>query len=314
MKKNILNALIVLLFALMICSDVSANSKQTGALFLNLPAGAASTGMGEAYSSIAKGVSAVFWNPAGLSDNTEQEIMFMHNSYISDVNQEYLAYCKYIKVLGGTLGADINFMDYGSFDKTMIMTSTTYSNAGSFSAKDYAISLAYSRKNDQAFKFGAAIKYLKSKIDSSKTSSFALDIGTLYEFDAADYPLNLAFTVRNLGTDIKFDTYKEKLPLTFKTGISAELKINENFTIYPSIDNVFTKYEDYYVSIGTEVKFQNAYFLRVGYNSLYDAGSGLSFGLGAQIGKAKVDYAFINYGDLKNSHRFSVNYKFSVSK
>ncbi len=302
--------LIIVLFLLSFTVKLQANNKTITGLFLNLPIGAAAAGMGEAYSSVARGISSLYWNPAGLSENKNKEIMFMHNDYIKDVTQEYIGYCHYIKKFKGSLAFDFNIVDNGNFDRTLIENATTYSAAGSFSAKDYVAGFTYSKTSEDAFRFGISVKYIKSKIADATASAFACDFGTLFLFDAAGYPLSLAFTLKNLGSDLRYDKMAEEIPLTFKAGISSDIILTKNISIVPALDYVHTKFEDYYFAIGAELNFYKNYSARLGYNDLYDAGDGLTLGFGAKFKKLGVDYAFVNYDDLKSTHRLSINYKF----
>ena len=72
------------------------------------------------------------------------------------------------------------------------------------------------------------------------------------------------------------------------------------------------------LNVGAEFSFMDFFLLRGGYNSLFlkDAEGGLSFGAGVNskmlLSTAIVnfDYAFRDFGKLKNVHSFSVGIKF----
>jgi len=50
--------------------------------------------------------------------------------------------------------------------------------------------------------------------------------------------------------------------------------------------------------------------LRAGYRTGQDIGSGMSAEVGLRIGKIDLDYAYVPYGDLGNTHRISLEIKF----
>ncbi|GAG58644.1 unnamed protein product, partial [marine sediment metagenome] len=55
----------------------------------------------------------------------------------------------------------------------------------------------------------------------------------------------------------------------------------------------------------------NIMALRVGYRTgPADEGSGLTVGAGFRAGRILLDYAFVPYGDLGNTHRISLGMKF----
>jgi len=50
--------------------------------------------------------------------------------------------------------------------------------------------------------------------------------------------------------------------------------------------------------------------LRVGYKTNQDVGSGITAGIGFKMGKVSIDYGYVPYGDLGNTHRISLGIKF----
>jgi long-subunit fatty acid transport protein len=58
----------------------------TGANGIKLSAGARPEGMGGAFVGVADDISAIFWNPAGLSMLGSQEGSFMHTAYLAETS------------------------------------------------------------------------------------------------------------------------------------------------------------------------------------------------------------------------------------
>ena len=48
-------------------------------------------GRGEAGISSVKGVSAMFWNPAGLAELEDHEFLFSHNAWIADISMNAIS-------------------------------------------------------------------------------------------------------------------------------------------------------------------------------------------------------------------------------
>jgi tetratricopeptide (TPR) repeat protein len=64
-----------------------------------------------------------------------------------------------------------------------------------------------------------------------------------------------------------------------------------------------------------EADYNGKYYLRLGYNLRmqkvgFDGLYGPSAGLGLSLGPLRLDYAFIPYGDMGNSHQFGLAYRF----
>src|SRR6202041_1064947 len=60
--------------------------------FLQIGAGARSLGMGEAYTAVADGPDAVYWNPAGLSRMTRPEATYAITSLPAGIAHDYFAF------------------------------------------------------------------------------------------------------------------------------------------------------------------------------------------------------------------------------
>ncbi|MCD4813847.1 UPF0164 family protein [bacterium] len=77
--------------------------------FLQLGAGPRAYGMGEAFTGLADDVTALSWNPSGLSQIQDIQILFMHNQWISNLRQEYLAGT--YPVFGGCAAAQVSYLN-----------------------------------------------------------------------------------------------------------------------------------------------------------------------------------------------------------
>jgi hypothetical protein len=114
--------------------------------FLKLSQGARPAGMGEAFVGVADDVTAIYWNAAGLSQLSRNQICLMHTAWLQDVNYEYAAYALPISGFG-SLGLDIIYLNAGQIFKTTEDAGGNYllttDKAG---ASDFRVSLAYAKK------------------------------------------------------------------------------------------------------------------------------------------------------------------------
>jgi len=306
MKKIILMIAVLQLF---FCGIVSAEKTSITGLFLSVPIGAKPTALGGAYTALADGVYGLYWNPAGIAKTSKTEILFAHNNYLMDVNHQYLGITHKLKNKHN-LGFAINILDNGDFDGTLITDATNHLNTGNFTAKDYALNFSYAVDWRNYGSFGGSVKYINSKIKDSKATAVAFDVGWQLMREIKETPITIGFVVSNIGTKMKYISEKESLPLTGKLGVSSRFDATENLCIIPTIDNVLMTNDKYRINAGVDFEFYKNYSLRAGYNDFNELSSGITLGFGATFSKLTVDYSYSDFGDLKNSHVFSVLYKF----
>ena len=60
------------------------------AQFLKIGVGGRASALGDAFVAIANDASALYWNPAGLSQFQSNEIFFSHNEWVVDINHDFL--------------------------------------------------------------------------------------------------------------------------------------------------------------------------------------------------------------------------------
>ena len=64
-----------------------------------------------------------------------------------------------------------------------------------------------------------------------------------------------------------------------------------------------------YGGIGVEYSYQDLVFVRGGTRLFHDT-AGLSLGLGFKWSMISVDYAYVNYGILEETHQFGLSFNF----
>lgn len=284
-----------------------SNAQETSsAQFLKLGAGARAAAMADAFSSVADDVTAAYWNPAGLTRLHESQIALMQNSALLDTNYQYL---------GGAFAGErrsyalsIYRMDYGSIER--------YSNNpgdpqdGTFTAGSLAGSFSMGMKMTEDFDLGFSAKFIQESIESESASSFAGDFGALYRMGETGFGLS----VQNVGPGLKFVQEKGDLPQTVRAGVNHKFFENNllvAFDVSKPNDNDAT------LHTAAEYHINPMFTLRGGYqatpgNSLDVGGlTGLTAGVGLNVNSFSFDYAFVPYGDLGSTHRFSVLFKFS---
>jgi hypothetical protein len=301
--------IIIALFFLLVTGYVYSSDGGSSATFLRMGGGAKGSSMGEAYSAVTESADSIYYNPASMVF-AKSSLSFNHMAYIESTYYDTLYYSKKVNEKSA-FGAGVQYFSYGSVDET----DPSGTKVGSYSPKDMALTFAYSLKINSKYSIldnggvGLSLKYINTKVKDS-ASAFAADIGFITPVMKEKF--RAAFVVQNLGTKMKFDEEKEKLPLVFKTGFSYT-PLKELLT---SLDFVFPNDSDFYFSVGSAYRkkfdFMNL-VLRAGYNGVnknVEGFSGFNFGLGFEFNKLSVDYSFMPYGDMGSGHRIGFSFAF----
>jgi len=293
------------------------NTGTTGATFLKIEAGARPVAMGGAFVAVADDANTTYWNPAGLAQLEEREITAMHNEWLEDIRYEFLGYAQPIKSEGRAQGFGVSVMCL-YMSGLEERTTETIEPEGTFGAYDIAVAGAYACEVGKGVSIGTNVKLIHQRIENETAWSGAIDLGLLYRLPGPRGGLQLGFAVQNIGPGIKFVKESDPLPLNIKAGIAKSLELRQiksklilALDVNAPIDNVPNGH------FGAEFvykKIENIELAaRVGYktNTISDlnALSGLSAGVGFVWKRMGIDYVWVPYGDLGNTHRISLTIK-----
>ncbi|MFH1958040.1 MAG: PorV/PorQ family protein [bacterium] len=284
--------------------------------FLKIGIGARAVGMGGAFSAISDDVSSVYWNPAGLGQLTRKEASFMHNEWVEGISYDYIGYAHPLKPGDkGVFGGSLYYLTAGSIQG--------YDSGGGvlqeYTADDTAAVFSYGRKltgkrfkmPDRGLYAGANLKLINKRLAMKSAFGIAIDAGALYKpgWSLLDGNLQFAGVLQNIGTGLKFDEKNDPFPFNFKIGSAYNRILFDNgFTF--ALDLNVPSDNDVSLNLGAEYVFWNLISLRCGYKSRADLDKGVRFGAGFEVEDMRVDYAFIPFGVLGNTHRFSIGIKF----
>ncbi len=322
----------------------------TAANFLEIGYGSAGIAMGDAYSSMAEDISAVYWNPAGLAFMKHGEAHFAQQPWIVDINTSFAGAGMVIPSFG-TLALGIIYIDHGDMDVTTVDEPTGTGEV--FSASEYAFSLSYARKITDWFGFGATAKYVGSTIRHMTAKSIAMDLGVRLNTsffsptgDRAD-GMRIGMSISNYGTRMKYDgldllysidiepdkdgNYSDvpgkfepqewELPLIFRLGFSVNAIKTENSRVTVAFDALHPNNNAESVNIGGEYELNiptaGKFFVRGGYKALFldESEYGAAFGFGYQKYllnnlSIKLDYAYRDVGLLGKVSCYSLGFTF----
>ncbi len=297
-------------FTLYTVNEVFASGTgTTGAQFLKLSPSARAAGMGEAYSALAGDSHALFYNPAGIARVEDGEVSLTYYRYFQGIN--------YGSIAGvfprGERAFGIGIKHLGVTDipkRSAIDVDDPEGDdgpQGTFGAKDTALTLSYAMPVLNRLNIGASLRCIYQSIDKESAFSVMGDIGTHY---SVNQRLSLALNIQNIGIGIKFKDESDPLPLNLKLGASYKLL---NSLIVACDINAYVVDRLFYASWGGEY-WVGRIGLRAGYKYGYDTESmgasvGLSAGLGLRLNGIGIDYAFVPFGRLGDTHQISISLK-----
>ena len=325
MKKIILYSLTA--FLLLFITKINAQPERstskvgtTAAQFLKIGAGARAIGMGGAYTGLSNDIYAIYYNPAGIANiNQSAEVAFNHANWLADISYDYAAAS--INVPGmGVLFCSLTSL---GVPQDKVRTFAYPEGDGRYwDASSLAIGVGFARQLTDRFSVGFQLKYVRESIWNSSANGFALDVGTYYKT-----PFNglvIGASVTNFGSkmqldgrDILFNTDPNgntntgpnnvlskyqmdsyDMPLTFRIGLGMDIVKSRYIRVTGDIDAIHPNDNTEYVNSGVELAFNEMFFLRAGYKSLFmrDAEGGLTLGAGINYDFTSALSVFINYG------------------
>ncbi|MBI4351919.1 MAG: PorV/PorQ family protein [Elusimicrobia bacterium] len=276
----------------------------TGAAFLKVGVGARELALGSAASVLTEGANAANWNPGKLAGVKEKSLSASYNMLFIDESQGALAYATPLSGGKEVVGVGINYLTVSDIEKR---ASDTDAADSKFSNNNMAFTLSYARPEvAPGLALGANLKYISQKLDTTEDKAVALDLGSSYKLGGS---WTAAFVVQNLGSTIGPD----KLPLTLKTG-AARSFLDGKLAAGTEL-NWLANDERFYASLGAEYLLNKNFAFRAGYqfgHSADDLGGlvGLGAGLGLKFDRFALDYAYVPFGDLGDTHRMTLGFNF----
>lgn len=295
--------LFIIMSLIVTSGSVYAQDKYTGitsANFLKLDVGARQAAMAGAFGSVADDVYAINYNPAGLVQAGTISLTAMHNQRFQSIKYEYLAYAQKVW-WGGVIGGSLGYFHMGDIKGSLVGNKP----APDFTASDSCLTLSYTHPWSNRFSIGTNLKIIYEKIESEDAATVAFDLGTFYKTPIDN--LSFGLCLQNLGSGLKFIRDKSDLPMNLKAGASVKL-LDEHLLMAleanKSIDN------NVHLRFGLEYWLIDAFALRAGYRTDLDIGSGFSGGVGLKVLNYQIDYGFVPYGKLGDTHRISLSMEF----
>ena len=300
----------------------------SAANWLKIDNGVRGIGMGGSQVASGRGLSGVYYNPSSIAFIESSEVFYSKSNYLAGITHNTLGYGTRLSPTD-YFAVHLFYLDSGDMEVTT--ESSPDGTLENFNVTNLSLRLAYGRRLTDRLRVGGSLKYIREEIFTAYMQSFVFDLGS--NFDTGIYGLVLGMSVCNFGPEVQFHgeglevvvadttardgklskiTQKFSVPLIFRLGLQKDIiggQEGDPQRLTFSIDGINPIDYTVYGAVGLEYSWRNIAFLRGG-TRLYHDTAGFSIGGGLKWSMFTVDYAYVNYGVLKNTQQFGISLDF----
>ena len=282
-------------------------AEPTGFAFLEVPAGARASGLDGAYASIAEGIDAAFWNPAGLAATQGVQVTASHYEFLDQLRHAQFGVAG--RLFGGGMAATVRAM----YSEPITERDALGNDVGTFGSHDLEFALSYGRALGGHTRLGGSAQVVRERIAEFSATTWALGGGATWD-PAAVPRMRFSASVHNIGPAGAYEMDGAKgqpvpLPEALQAGVSYGTE-PRGIQLRGSLEGRFTRGRAGIGMLGAELTHESGAALRAGLR-VNDESNDFSVGVGYSTRGLHLDYAFVPYRlDLGDTHRFSITTQF----
>jgi len=324
---------LVFIFSIVLSQEIDPPEAVTkvatcAANWLKIESGVKGISMGGSQVASGSGISGIFYNPASIAFTKSSEVYYSKSYYLAGISHNTLGYVTQISS-SDYLGLYLFYLDSGEMEVTTVISPD--GTGEMFNVLDLSVRFLYGKQLTDRLRIGAAIKYFREDIYTAQMQSLVIDLGS--NFDTGMYGFILGMSVSNFGPEVQYEgdaldvtvdddiavagklskiTNKFPVPLTFRIGLSNDVIGGGEESVHRltfSADAINPIDYTVYGGVGFEYSWRDIAFVRGG-TRLYHDTAGISLGGGLKWNMFAVDYAYVNYGILEETHQFGISLKF----
>ncbi|HET6347635.1 MAG TPA: PorV/PorQ family protein [Candidatus Krumholzibacteria bacterium] len=258
-------------------------------------ASARSVGLGGAFVAAADDPLGVVWNPAGLTQSSQNEVHFETARYFENTSINGLSFVVPASHLP-TVGISMLSLSSGGFERTDELNTSL----GTFNARNMAFLISASKSLTERLSVGTNLKIVNEQIEDFKSSGVGVDLGGLYSVTPR---VRLGLSFLNVGgPSLKPRDISETYPLEVRGGVAVSFLSGRGLL---SLEADHRNGPGTSLHAGTEMWFMDSFGLRAGYDDT-DPTGGFSYRLNQQM---QFDYG-MNDHELGLVHYIAISYRF----
>ncbi|MEO8577913.1 MAG: PorV/PorQ family protein [Gemmatimonadales bacterium] len=286
--------------ATMPAGAAAQGSSSDGALFLLLPVGAQTVGMGQATVAERLGSESIWSNPAAIAREEKREAAIHHSETIA-ARGDVITLVVPRKHLGA-FAVSINVLDFGNQQ----ITDPGGTPIGIVLPRNILFAGTFGAALGKRLGLGVTYKRLQYRVDCSgqcanvstfSATSSAVDFGAQYEVPG-DSSIRIGVAVRNIGTKLQVNDREQAdpLPTRVEAGLSYQVpflaKYVSDIGLRIAGDVIGTETaDDVSARVGVDLTYQKNVHLRGGYIANDTDGAKAAVGFGLGTGRLLFDIA-----------------------
>ena len=284
----------------------------TAVPFLQIEPDSRGAAMGNTGVAIADNAAALFWNPAGLAFQTDNQASITHSNWLAnfqvdDLFYDYLVGKYYVEGLG-TVGAHLTYLNFGEQIQTNEDSPDIISK---FNSYELAFGLSYGFQMNENLGLGTSLRLIYSSLASGTSvsqqkvnpgSSVAVDLAMLYKSDPFDLGGNqghfsAGLNLSNLGPGIQYtdNAQKDPLPTLLRFGIALDYNLDpqgyNRITIASDVSKIMARKEAIEVQSGDSVRTEYRMISPV--KALFESWGPLERNIGTEVVELSVMEQFM---------------------
>ena len=175
----------------------------TSGEFLLLGAGARGAALGGAFAALTQDVTALYYNPAGLSQMARPQAMVSTYSYVANTRYSWVGIG--LPMSGGARAVGVSVGTFGFSDQPVYTLEDPDGTGETYSVAETFLGLTYSQNFSDRFSAGFTAKMISDHLGSTSATGFAIDFGTNFHAMVGERPIRAAFVIDNLGSNLRHD-------------------------------------------------------------------------------------------------------------
>ena len=284
---------------------------QEGALFLLLPVGARSVGLGQAVVADRSGSESVWWNPAAIGAATRREAAIHHSQSVAGTGDAVTIVVP--SSLLGVLALSVNIFDYGE-QQSNPETFPSDDGGGTIIPRSFVYAATYATTLGSYVTAGLTYKLIQFRIDCTgpcpdnatfSATTSGLDLGAQFMIKRS-FPLIIGVAARNvvgLKLQVNDSPQSDAIPRRLQVGVQYRLEVPPKFAPETAVRLGFDVADEVEIRgpvprFGADVAFRDRFHIRAGYafEATRSEAGGPSIGLGLTAGNLVFDVARVLAG------------------
>lgn len=296
--------------ALPVAGRAQTGVAQEGALFLLLPVGARSVGLGQAVVADRSGSELVWWNPSAIGAATRREAAIHHSQSVAGTGDAVTIVVP--SSLLGVLALSVNIFDYGEQQSTD-PNDPSGEGAGTIIPRSFVYAATYATPLGSYVTAGITYKLIQFRIDctgpcpdiSFSATTSALDLGAQFTIKRS-FPLVIGVAARNvvgIKLQVNDSPQADEIPRRLQVGVQYRIDVPPRLAPETAVRLAFdvadeVRLGDPVPRLGADIAFRDRFHLRAGYafEASRSESGGPSIGLGITAGNLVFDFARVLAG------------------